>query len=744
MRISWDEATDLIAAEIRRVHQKYGPYAILCQADGHGTYKVVNGAHGCNTNLLTLMGGYTMQVRNPDSWEGWWWGAKHTWGMEPVGMSMPQTNAPLDVFQNSEMVLFWGCDFETTNWGFGDQSLSRWCYFMTELGIKSIYICPDVNYAAGIHADKWIPIKPNTDPALQLAVAYVWMSEGLYDQEYVSTHTFGYEKFEEYVLGKEDGVPKTPRWASEKTGIPPWTIKALAREWHARATSIAHWCGDAMFRGPYSTEPARLEVLLLAMQGIGKEGVQQLNVQSYFGIDGAICPRPSRYPDLFEAEHGHNYLRDPLPKQNIIKTLIPEAILNPPVSWYSVGICMMPVEDQFIKYHYPIEGCSEVHMIWSDTPCWDTCWNNGNKILEAYQSDKIECIVVQHPWMENECMFADIILPITSKLEEEDIGVDILGGEFYSIYYEGKCIEPLGEAMSDYEAVGEVAKKLGLYDEYTGGRTVQEWIRYGFETSGCQDLISWEDFKEKGYFVIPTDPEWAEYAPPLRWFYYYPEEYPLKTPSGKIEFFSQNLAHYFPDDEERPPVPRWIPSGVSHQETLETERAKKYPLLMLSNHPRWRMHAQHDDVTWTREIPTCKVRGPDGYMYEPVWLHPSEAEKRGIKDGDVIKIFNERGAVLGGALVTERVMPGVVYQDHGARCDHIVPGELDRGGANNLICPSSTVSKNATGMATSGFLVNIDKVDVFELMKQYPEEFNREYDPASGPLFTAWIEGGAE
>ena len=128
-------------------------------------------------------------------------------------------------------------------------------------------------------------------------------------------------------------------------------------------------------------------------------------------------------------------------------------------------------------------------------------------------------------------------------------------------------------------------------------------------------------------------------------------------------------------------------------------------------------------------------------MYEPVWLHPSEAEKRDIKDGDVIKIFNERGAVLGGALVTERVMPGVVYQDHGARCDHIVPGELDRGGANNLICPSSTVSKNATGMATSGFLVNIEKVDIFELMKQYPEEFNREYDPASGPLFSAWIEG---
>ena len=174
----------------------------------------------------------------------------------------------------------------------------------------------------------------------------------------------------------------------------------------------------------------------------------------------------------------------------------------------------MPVEDQFIQYHYPIEGCSEVHMIWADTPCWDTCWNNGNKILEAYQSEKIECIVVQHPWMENECMFADIILPITSKLEEEDIGVDILGGEFYSIYYEGKCIEPLGEAMSDYEAVGEVAKKLGLYDQYTGGRTVEEWIKYGFETSGCEDFNRLGGLQGKRLLCHPDRPGMGGVCPP--------------------------------------------------------------------------------------------------------------------------------------------------------------------------------------------------------------------------------------
>jgi len=131
---------------------------------------------------------------------------------------------------------------------------------------------PDLNYAAAIHADKWIPILPNTDAALHLAIAYTWMTEGTYDKDYVATHCFGFEAFEDYVLGREDGVPKTPKWAAEICGVPSRTIKALAREWAAKTTSIAHGNGGPMIRGPYSTEPARLETLNLAMQGLGKPG----------------------------------------------------------------------------------------------------------------------------------------------------------------------------------------------------------------------------------------------------------------------------------------------------------------------------------------------------------------------------------------------------------------------------------------------------------------------------------------
>ncbi|MBN1189570.1 MAG: molybdopterin-dependent oxidoreductase [Dehalococcoidales bacterium] len=756
VRISWDEALEIVASEIKRVKEEYGSYSILSQSDGHGETKVIHGTHGCQNNLLSLLGGSTTQIRNADSWEGWYWGAKHVWGMEPVGQQDPVTNVIPDIAQHTDMVLFWGCDPETTPWGFDGQMASRVCYWWTELGIKSVYICPELNYGAAVHADKWIPILPGTDAALHLALAYVWMKEGTYDKEYVATHTFGFEKFEEYVLGKEDGVPKTPAWAAEKTSIAEWTIKALAREWAATKTTIAHGNGGPGIRGPYATENGRLEILLLAMQGIGKPGIHQVKMLEW----GRRCsdrldpmPLGKIRPNVFSVYTGamkfaavKNQKEEKdaspqarkgadVPRQFIPKNLIHDALLHPPISWYGTTSAVTPLENQFVKYTYPAEGCPEIHMIWTDTPCWITCWNDTNTYIKALRSPKIEFIIAQHPWLENDCLFADIILPVNTKFEEQDIAEDNMNGQFHVILHESKCIEPIGESKSDYEIVCMIAERLGLLKEYTEGKTVEELQRQGFENSGAQELVSYEEFTQKGYFVIPTDPDWKNYPAGLAGFYKDPENNPLKTPSGKIEFYAQNLAKYFPDDQERPPVPHWIEKGESHDERLSSERAKKYPLLLMSNHGRWRVHANHDDITWTREIPTCKVTGPDGYKYEPLWLNPADAARANIEHGDVVKIYNERGAVLGGAYITERMMPGVVYMDHGARYDPIVPGELDRGGAINTITPHNRTSKNATGMVVSGFLVGIEKADLDDLRRKYPEAFTRQYHPGSGLRF---------
>jgi molybdopterin guanine dinucleotide-containing S/N-oxide reductase-like protein len=743
VRISWDEAIDIVASEIKRVQKKYGPTAILAQADGHGESKVIHAAHGCNRKLLSLMGGLTYQSRNPDSWEGWYWGAKHVWGCEPLGKQRSVSNNVPDIAEHSELLLFWGCDPETTPWGWNGQIASRLCYWFTELGIKQVYICPDVNYGNAVHANKWIPIRPNSDAALQLAIACVWITEGTYDKEYIATHAVGFDKFEEYVLGKEDGVPKTPDWAEEKTTIPSRTIKALAREWASKRTTIVHSNGGPMIRGPYSTEPARFEVILLGMQGLGKPGCHQFSMHEWglFGKPGTFgtgdetnpMPGPMVWPNV-SAASGMLLTTQSGPCPIIPKTLIPDAILNPPISWYGTTSCRELVENQFVKYNHPEEGCSEIHMIWTDSPSWMTCWNGSNNMADALRHPKIEFVLAQHPWLENDCLFADIILPSCTKFEVDDIGVDTFSPEFKTIYLDGKCIEPIGESKSEYEIVSAIAEKLGFLEQFTGGESIEQKMRRGFETSGVQDMVTWEEFSEKGYYVIPTDPDWKKKEVGMRGFYEDPENNPLNTPSGKLEFYSQRLAEKFPGDIERPPLPHWIEKGESHDERVSSERAKKYPLLVVSNHPRWRVHSQHDDVKWIREIGTCKVVGPDGYFYEPIWINPADAEKRGIEHGDVVKVHNERGGVLVGAYVTERIMPGAVYVDHGARYDPIVPGELDRGGAINTITPHSIISKNATGMAVSSFLVEVDRVDLDELRRKYPEAFKRAYRQAAGLL----------
>ena len=742
-RISWDQALDIITSEMKRIKKKYGPTALLYESDQHGENKVVQACHGAGRRLLRLWGGFTQQNRQPDSWEGWWWGSKHFWGCEPVGQGK-QSNLLYDISKNAELLLFWGCDQETTPWGWQGQLPSRLSYWWTELGIKQIYVCPDLNYAAAVHADRWIPILPNTDAAMYLAITYHWFRHGTYDKEYLKTHAVGVEKYEAYVMGEEDGVPKTPEWAAPITGVPSRIIKALAEEWAGKRTTVVIGNGGPGIRGPYATEAARLQNICLAMQGLGKPGVNQAKMIEW-GLfdkpDQYAQPKSLRVPNLRKAYRGGHPDETNHPSF-IPKTYIPKAILEGQCDWYGVESETAPREDQFVHYKYPADGCSKIHMVWTDSPSWITSWNCGNDYIRAMRHPDIEFMFAQHICLENECLLADIILPVNTKLEEEDIAVDIFSGQYNLLFPEHKCIDPLGESYSDYEIVCKLAERLGLLEKYTEGKSVPDWIKYGWETSRCADLVSWEELNKKGYYVVPTADNWQDVPAGFYEFYKDPEKHPLSTPTGKLEFEATGLRKHFPHDLERPPVPKWIAKGISHEETIGTERSKKYPLLVCSNHPRWGVHSEHKDMIWLREIETCKLKGPDGYQYHPAWLHPSEAEKRGIKHGDVISIYNDRGTVLAGAYITERIMPDVVYIDHGAKWDPIAVGEIDRGGAINTIVPRNTTSKNAVGHAVSGFLVQVEKTDIEALKRNYPEAFERPFHPCAGPDIEGWIEGG--
>ncbi len=771
-RISWDEATDIISKEVLRIKGQYGLNSILVQSDGHHLIKTIHGPRGTEGYMLDMMaegpelandfwmhedgegavsmegkrkgGGYTMQARNPDSWEGWYWGAKHIWGQDPVGEG-DQYNLFKDVAENSDSVLFWGCDVETTPLGWGGKFPSRYCFFLTECGVRQIYICPDVNYGAAVHADKWIPVLPNTDSALQLAIAYIWLEEGTYDQSYLDTHADGFDWFKYHVNGGDDGIVKTPEWASPICGVPVRIIRALARHWAKHNVSIAHCNGGSYIRSTYSHEPARLEVALLGMQALGKPGRNQVKMMEWqlFGLTSQMpAPRSEIIPTLgqilwpYAADQRESFVPE---------TLIPEALAGDynhdhPLEWYGVTCAGLPTADQFIKYQYPVPGSERIHFVWTDCPKWTSSWNGGNKFIDALRTPIIETVVAQHIWMEDDCLFADIILPINTKYEERDINCDISSGNYNVLVIEDQSIPPLGESKSDLESTLEIAKKLGVYDKIMKGETVEDKIQKGFEDSGIQDRLTFDEFKERESYIVPTAKDWEDDKAGFQRFYENPQRNPLTTPTGRIEYYSTALANAFPDDAERTPYPHWIEKGETHpDERLTTPRAEEYSFLLVSNHPHWRLHSQMDDCTWLREIPTCKIMGPDGYRYEPVWINPKDAEKLGIANGDIVKIFNDRGWTMGGAVITERICEHAVLQDHGARIDPIEPGISDRGGTNNLIAPKAITSKNCAGEVTSGYLVGVEKVDVFELAKQYPGAFNRPYDADYGVLQSQWF-----
>jgi len=529
--------------------------------------------------------------------------------------------------------------------------------------------------------------------------------------------------------------------------------------------------------------------MLLGMQGLGRPGVHQakmiefnlwnkdfpLPYQGEFmpqvphiadplrPVDGDVHPeinmkrftltpaQEKRAPELVDL-----FKQFPAPKQFIPRCLVHKAILEGHAEWYGLqcfSSSQVPDENnyrkptteyQFEKIVYPRPGLSRIHMIWTDAPCNVTCWNDGHLTQKAYQHESIEFIVAQHPWLENDCYFADIILPVATKHEMHDLHNDLSSGGYVSVYKVEPCCDPVGESLTDFDVCAKIAEKLGkeYYDAYTGNLSEEERVRLFYKASGCEDYMTWEEFCKRKIFIVPCKKDAQELPAGLRKFYEDPENNPLSTPTGLLEYYSTAIAKYMPDDEERPPVPRWIERGETHDERLSSERAKKYPLLCMSNHGRWRMHAQCDDIIWNREVETMKIRAKDGYQYEPCWLHPSEAEKRGIKHGDIVKVYNERGIVLCAAYVTERVIPRVCYVDHGSRHDPIAPGYIDRGGAINCITPTNITSKHATGMATSGFLVEVEKVTDEEMerwRRQYPEAFERKIDPAFGVCLEGWL-----
>ncbi|GFE59624.1 dehydrogenase [Geobacter sp. AOG2] len=747
-RISWDEALDIVANEIKRGKKQYGPGSLLaCHPSHHmwGSTGYWISAFGRMMNAL----GHTAVVNNPDSWEGWHWGAMHHWGYAArLGCAEPYSTVE-DLMKEAEMVVFWSSDPESTAGIYHSMEGTSRRLWLKELGIKVVHIDPYLNHTAKLTGGKWFSPRPDTGAAMSLAIAYVWITENLYDKWYVENRTTGFEIWRDYILGKgEDGIAKTPEWQEKETGVPAKDLRALAREWGSKKTYLS--CGGTgnmvggACRCATGIEWARSMVLLMAMQGIGKPGVNMGGMQMGTPLDTKFYfpgyAEGGMSGDLFASGMIFNlYQKMPqLPSVNTVyqaipRLKIPEALMGEPVdAWMTDS---MTIRGQFRKIMYPTPGHSKIKMYYRYGGSFIGTMNETNRFVKAYRNDNLEFVVNQAVWMEGETKFADIILPACTNFERWDIGEaancggyvqhSFLGMNYRTFIMQHKCIEPLGESKSDYDILFELSKRFGLSAYYSEGMSQYDWCRRLFEGTDLVHDIKWKDFVKKGYYILPA-PNNAQRDPVgTRWYYEgkkkntpeptpFPSEYNdtfqegMSTQSGKVEFISSSLMAFDPNDKERPPMCSWIPSweGAHSGEIFQ-----KYPLQLMTPHPRYSYHSHSDGKhSFINDIEDHRTL-VDGYYYWSLRMNPEDAEKRNIKNKDLIRVFNDRGEVICAAQITNRIRPGAVHgYESCATYDPIgEPGfSADKGGCLNLLTSKRHIVTNSHSHAANTCLVQIE------------------------------------
>jgi molybdopterin guanine dinucleotide-containing S/N-oxide reductase-like protein len=748
--ISWDEAFEMCATEIKRVRRDFGQGAVLSTRSSHHTWGNIGYYISANTRFMNSIG-TTNTIPNPVSWEGWHWGAMHHHGYS-MRLGQPETYGTVeDCLKECEMIVFWSADPETTGGSYSAFEGTIRRQWIKESNIKVIHIDPFYNHTAAFMGGKWIAPHPTTDPALGMAIAYVWITEDLYDKEYVERLTVGFDVWKEYLLGEEDGIPKTPEWQEEETGVPAQDVRALAREWGSKKTYLGaggwgNGHGGAC-RNATGTQWARTVTCLLAMQGMGKPGVNWGNMQWGTPVDTEFY-FPGYADGGFSGDLEHTaaavnmYQRMPhlltvnpsgqaIPRMNVT-----EAVLTGKTTGYPWTT--KTVEGQFRQVKYPAAGHAEVKMLYRYGSSFFGTSSDGNRWAKMYQSDKLEFVVNQSIWMEGETQFADLILPACTNFERWDISEFAgAGGVAHHaqtqlnhrvVLMQHKCIEPLGESKSDYDIFLGIAQRLGIGDYYSEGMCDLDWTKRMFDGSDLPKKVSWKKFIKKGYYVIPPATE-ANKAPlSFKWFYEekkknVPEPHPLpgdyrdgfqkglQTPSGKFEFECETLKRFDAEDEERPPIVKYTTSweGRNTEELYD-----KFPLQMITPHSRYSYHTLGDGKdSHLQDIEDHRIE-IDGYFYWIVRLNSEDAETRGTKDRELVKIFNDRGAVICVAKLTERLPQGTIHSYQASAVYDPIgkPGEsTDRGGCVNLLAPKRSMLKKATSYAGSSALVQVEKWD---------------------------------
>jgi trimethylamine-N-oxide reductase (cytochrome c) len=420
--------------------------------------------------------------------------------------------------------------------------------------------------------------------------------------------------------------------------------------------------------------------------------------------------------------------------QQIPRIWLPEALADGKAEGYRwVG---KSIEHQFAKFSYPAPGHAPVRMFYKYGGSMLSTMNNTNRHVRMYQSENIEFVVNQSIWFEGEAKFADVILPACTNFERTDISEWAgLGGYGHHgqqqlnhrvIIFQAPAIEPLGESKSDYWILNQICARLGLSNYFSEGMNEIDWVKRHYDASDMPKVMSFKKFIKRGYYVVPAEKEKLRAPVSFRWFWEnrkkdVPEAHPLpsdyteefqmglQTQSGKLEFECNSLKRF--KDPERPPIVKYEPSWEGAH---SGEMFKNYPLQMLTPHNKYSFHTQGDGKSsFLNNIPYHRVN-VDGYYYWIIRMNAEDAAERGIKHHELVKVFNDRGAVICAAVLTQRLPRGVChgYESSAVYDPMGEPGKsVDRGGCLNLLTPERSQTKSTHALAGSNSLVQIELWD---------------------------------
>jgi anaerobic dimethyl sulfoxide reductase subunit A len=624
-RVSWDEALDKVAGELKRVRDTYGPASILL-ALMTGDVSSLNN-FGPTDRLLSMAGGYT-SAWGVTSFQAGVYASLVSYG------TWFASNTRDDLL-NSRLIVMWGWDPASTITG------TNTCWYLAqarEVGTRIISVDPRHTDSTATFADLWVPIRPGTDTAMLVAMAYVIIKEKLYDEDFLTTYTTGFDQFKGYVLGLEDGVPKTPSWAEAITGVPSTTIKKLARE-YATLKPAALMTGIAPGRTAYGEQYHRAAITLAAMTGnVGIHG-GDAGARAWESVMGGY-PYPVN-PMRSVVERAPNPVEQGFPPRKGV-----------PLFYREPRVHFSKLADAILKGKaggYP----ADYKLLYVALCNYLNQFPDVNKIVKALQS--LEFIVVQEQFMTPTAKFADILLPVNTFMERNDITIGV-GSPFIGSM--NKVIEPLGESKSPWQIAVELAERMGITGYLDKGE--EEMLADRAKGNGAPDYAL---LKEKGTYQFKLPEPYVAFKRQRE----DPANNPFPTPSGKIEIYSHQWAEM--NLPGLSPIPKYIEAWESRNDPL----AKRYPLQLITTHFKRRALSQFDNIPWLRELQS-----------QAVLISSEDARSRNISDGQMVRVFNDRGEMVIPARVTERIMPGVVDVPHGAWYNPDEKG-VDRGGCANIL-----------------------------------------------------------